>query len=146
MPKRLHLRWSESLLKMNEQELKLKLKEMKQELLNLKIAHERGLGIASFYEAEASVVTDTSHYGRAWYNVVIEFPGLVYSESSPFFIFEAPFSTAYINGGLTLEYEDYRETFVEIDYGGDTHYPAVFKCKIVSTLPITKFELKNVGD
>lgn len=131
---------------MNEKELKLKLKEMKQELLNLKIAHERGLGVASFYKAEASVTTNTSHYGRAWYNVDIEFPGLAYNEATPFFIFEAPFSTARIDRGITLEFEDYRETYVEIDYGSDTHYPAVFKCKIVSTLPITKFELKNVGD
>lgn len=131
---------------MNEKELKLKLKEMKQELLNLKIAHERGLGVASFYEAEASVVTDTSRYGRAWYKIDLEFPGTAAYSSSPFFIVEVPFSTARIDRGLTLEFPDIREAYVSIDYGSDPRYPAEFKCKIVSTAPITKLSLTNMGD
>ena len=131
---------------MNDKELKLKLKEMRQELLNLKIAHERGVGIASFYEAEASVITDTSHYGRAYYYLTLEFPGTRAYPSGPFFIVEAPFSTAIIDRGLTIELPDSCFCAVSIDYGSDIHYPAEFKCKIVSTTPIESINLINMGD
>lgn len=131
---------------MNEKELRLKLKEMKQELLNLKIAHKRGLGVTSFYEKEASVVTDISFSGKAVYYIEIEFEETPESVTKPFFFLEYPYSLASRGWAFVEEYPDIREAFASVNYGSRTDYPAVFKCKIISTAPIAKFKVINVGD
>lgn len=126
---------------MNEQELKLKLKEMKQELLNLKIAHERGLGVASFYEQTATV-TVTPFAGQMLLYAVINFP--TDAPFPPFLIVEPEFTDAdvYVNISPTgPEYPTY--LFVE-KFSGDL--PSTFTCKIISTSPIVEFDLRNQLD
>lgn len=126
---------------MNEQELKLKLKEMKQELLNLKIAHKRGLGVISFYEA-TSTVTVTPFAGQMLLYAVINFP--VNAPFPPYLIVEPEFSDSDVYVNISPNGPEY-PTYLFIEkFGGDL--PTTFTCKIISTSPIVEFDLRNQLD
>lgn len=126
---------------MNEQEFKKKLKEMKQELLNLKIAHERGLGVASFYEA-TSTVTVTPFAGQMllyaewWSPVDMPFP--------PFIIVETEFTNADVYVNLSPAGPEYPSYLFVEQFSGNI--PQTFTVRLISTSPIINFELKNQLD
>lgn len=126
---------------MNEEQLKLKLKEMKQELLNLKIAHERGLGVVDFFDKTASVeVEDTSYmqlYGR------IIFPANT-PENTVVFL-EPAFAGAdvYVGDIIYDAYSDRYTSTVFLISRGNSFVPKTMTCRAVASAPIVSFSLIN---
>ena len=126
---------------MNEKELKLKLKEMKQELLNLKIAHERGLGVVSFFDKTATVEVEDTNYMQLYGRII--FPADT-PENTVVFL-EPAFSGADVYVGDVI-YDAYSDRYVSTVFlisRGNSFVPNIMTCRAIASAPIISFSLIN---
>lgn len=128
---------------MDSQELKKKLKEMRQELLNLKISHKRGVGSVSYFEKIGSInVKELPEYGGAIVKIIAKYP---HEEVflPPFASVEIPFTTAVV----MQDEPDSKKS--EISYSVhwyDNSFPRNLPVRIISSKPIYSMELECNGE